>query len=177
MIRSKKKTIFFQIFFENKASIDDLRIRAKDWYYYLRKYSNQNYKWSPSRGLISFRGISPRRNPKQRHYTPILRYVCVCVCVCSLDPLSIPRGEIWARAKGVLSHAMLFIILLTSPETIVFGIVSGDCLAPVVSEINDRYSITHHRCDPPTISRFAPSPFIYFPFLKNLASMFRSRKN
>lgn len=114
----------------------------------LRKYSNRNYKWSLSCRIISFRGISPRsrRNPKQRHYTPIFLYtirVRVRVCVCSLDPLSIPRGEIRARAKGVLSHAMLFIILLTSPETIVFGIVSGDCLAPVVSKINDRYSITH----------------------------------
>lgn len=70
--------------------------------------------------------------------------VRACVCVCVLPrSVSIPRGEIRARAKGVLSHAMLFIILLTSPETIVFGIVSGDCLAPVVSKINDRYSITH----------------------------------
>ena len=138
----------FRIFLENKGSIDDSRIRVEDWYRHLRKYSNRNYKWSLSRRIISFRGISPRsrRNPKQRHYTPIFLYtirVRVRVCVCSLDPLSIPRGEIRARAKGVLSHAMLFIILLTSPETIVFGIVSGDCLAPVVSKINDRYSITH----------------------------------
>lgn len=79
----------FRIFLENKGSIDDSRIRVEDWYRHLRKYSNRNYKWSLSRRIISFRGISPRsrRNPKQRHYTPIFlstRYVCARVCVCVL---------------------------------------------------------------------------------------------